>query len=151
MGEKDCCEGFAERQTQCWQGAWKSDTGPQIGLRSNKVRWRGLSKAPEGRIFLVFVTKSDGMLWWHKSEKRAQQLWDRSTEHWWEIGHADSQQIACLETTGGCSASLASLLPGDEEKNLFKCLLFSHFTTYLCYYNADLVCCYPESSRWCYW
>lgn len=49
-----------EADTVGWQGGWESDTGPQIGLRSNKGRWRGLGKALEGGIFLVFVTKSDG-------------------------------------------------------------------------------------------
>lgn len=46
------------------------------------------------------------------------------------IGHADSQQIACLENGGGCSASLASLLLGNEEKNLFRCSFLTLLVTF---------------------
>lgn len=60
-----------EADTVGLQGRREGNTGPQIGLKSNKGKWRELGKVLEGRIFLVFVTKSDGMLWWHTWEKRA--------------------------------------------------------------------------------
>lgn len=57
-----------------WWWGCKGDAGSQMGLKTGKGKWRRLGKVL-GEIFLVFVTNSDGMLWWRTSEKRAPIAW----------------------------------------------------------------------------
>lgn len=68
VGERECCEDFADRQTQ-WVGREdkKVILAPKLAEGLTKVSGEDSAKRLEGRIFLIFVTNSDGMLWWHTS------------------------------------------------------------------------------------
>lgn len=103
-----------------WRWGGEGDAGPWIGSKTHKGKWRRLGKVLEEIIFLVFVTNSDGMLWWHASEKSAPIAWKQSCDALTEICHTSSQQIACVVNTGRCSGSPALLLPGGEKSNLFR-------------------------------
>lgn len=139
-----------EAGTVGWQGGWESETGPQIDLRSNKGAWKGLGKVLEGRLFLVFVTKSDGLFWWHTSAKRApialKQICRAPMRDWPCRLTAD-----CLPWEHRWMQCLSSITAARKRGEKPLQVLFSHFTSHLCYYNADLVSCYPEGGRWCYW
>lgn len=139
-----------EADTASWWWRCKGDAGSQMGLKTGKGKWRRLGKVLGEIILLVFVTHSDGMLWWRTSEKRAPIAWKQFCKALTEVCRTSFQQIACNVNTGGYSGSPAPLLPGGEGNSFFR-TPSSHFTIHLCCYNAELVSCYPEGSRWCYW